>query len=162
MTDPVAIYAALVGSGSLGWQVWRERNRLSTKIRVEFEHGTPPRPMFVVYAGDTDRRPEPLEYELTLVVINDGETTEYVRDAWIEDVAGTGGNHFDDLGDEGQLPPRARVSVSLRTHHVETDFSAGFVGVARLASGRLVQSKVEHLDAHLLEHIETWNRTAKP
>lgn len=162
MPDALAIYAAAVGSASLGWQIYREIRRLKTDLRVEIEHAARPRPMYVAFGSDSDPRPEPLEYELTLVVVNDGETTEYVRDAAIEDAARTAGYDFGDELADKELRPRNRVFAQVRVQDLEFDPSHGFYGVARLASGREIKSRVERLDNGVLEHIEEWNRKARP
>jgi hypothetical protein len=175
--DPLAIYASLVGTGSLGWQVWREHQRLSTDVRVEFEHSAHPRQLFVMVGNGPDRRPGPLEYELGLVVVNHGQTTEYVRHTFVRNAAETEGFDFGDM-DEGdkELPPRGRVFSRVRPAELSpervfgptipdrfsVDLSEGFYGYARLGSGRIVRSKLEHLDPEITRHIAEWNFTARP
>jgi hypothetical protein len=162
--DAIAIYAAAVGSGSLGWQVYREINRSRTKIRVEVEHATRPRQgPFVVWGGDpVDPRPDPIEYELTLVVVNDGETTEFVRDLWIHNPSR--GEGFDvglDGDGDAELAPRSRLFQRFALEGLPVDLSEGFYGQARLASGRVLQSSPERLDDGLLEHVRGFNETAR-
>jgi hypothetical protein len=161
--DALAIYAAAVGTGSIGWQIYRELRRLKTDIRVEFEHASESRQVFVAFGADTDPRPHPLEYELSIVVVNDGETQEFIRDVGLEQAAGGTGHDFGEgrTGDR-ELPPRGRFVEQIRVGHVDFDFSSGFRATARLASGRVIQSDVTHLDRRLLAHIEEWNRTARP
>jgi hypothetical protein len=162
MPEPLAIYAAIVGTAGLGWQVWREVRRLRTDIRVEFEHAAKHRQFYVAWAGDPDTRPEPLQYELTVVVVNDGETTEWVREITIENRARTQGYEFDNTEGDEQLEPRSRVFARERVEHMDFDPSDGFVGTARLASGRKIESKLERLNQDILDHIAEHNRTAKP
>jgi hypothetical protein len=161
VSNVVAIYAAVVGTGSLGWQVYRERRRLRTNVRVEFEHSAQPVNMPMVSWGAEPLGPDPLYSELAVVIINNGETVEWVRSVWIEDAAGTAGS---DLGNEHrgdlELKPRARVFARIDTADLPFDPEGGFFGIARLASGEEVRSNLSHLDDVILAHITDWNSRA--
>jgi len=162
--DPLAIYAAIVGTVGLGWQIWREVRRMSTHVRVELEQSSQVRGgPFVSVGADVDPRPEPVEYEIAVVVINDGETTEYLRNVWLENAARTEGYDFrpDDRSDR-ELPPRSRIQETVRLPELSLDLSNGMVGIARLASGRIVESEVEPLDQSILDHIAEFNADARP
>jgi hypothetical protein len=162
MTDPLAIYAAIVGTAGLGWQIWREARRLTTDVSVEFEHAAQGSRVLVANLSDPDPRPRPIEYELSVVVVNDGETTEYVRDIWIENPTRTEGCDVSASDPDKELVPRGRVVASLRIEGLDLDLSMGFIAIVRLASGRVIESKVDHLHQHLLDHIATHNLTARP
>lgn len=162
MPDPLALYAAVVATAGVGWQIYRERRRLKTDLRVEFEHLATPRAVGVMWSGDTDPRPDPLEYELVLQVINDGETTQHVRELFIEDAAETGGYSFVDGDGDKELVPRGRVLARVRTNRFKFDPAGGFYGHARLASGRVLKSKLTRLDMGIVEHIEGHNVGARP
>jgi hypothetical protein len=161
--DALAIYAAVVGSVGLGWQIWREVRRTRTDIRVEIEHAAKQRRFFVVVPDDPDPRPEPLEYEVSVVVVNDGETTEYVRGIYLESRARTEGYHFGNAGEGDQvLRPRSRIADSVRLNELDFDASRGVVGIVELASGRSIESKLEMLNQNTLDHIAEWNAAARP
>lgn len=111
--DPLAIYAAVVGTVGLGWQIWRETRRTRTNIRVELEHAAMPREFYVAFTGDPDQRSGPVEYVVSVIVVNDGESTEYVRDIWLENRARTRGYDFGHDGEhDGELLPRGRIATS--------------------------------------------------
>lgn len=121
----------------------------------------------VSFGGPTDPRPAALEYELTVTLVNHGETTEFVRDLWFREAVGPGGTeegaHGIDLfhGDH-ELAPRSRMSVPVRHDHHHLDASRGFVAYGRLASGTFVESEVEQLMPDMLDHVTEHNRTARP
>jgi hypothetical protein len=131
-------------------------------LRVKFEHAANPSPVFVMISSDPDPRPCPIGYELSVVVVNNGETTEYVRDIWVQNATRTEGCDVDKSDTDKTLVPRGRVAASLRIDDIDLDFSKGFIAIVRLASGRLIESKVDHLDKDLLEHIAAHNSTARP
>jgi hypothetical protein len=162
VSNVVAIYAAVVGTGSLGWQVYRERRRLRTNVRVEFEHSARSVSTPMVSWGDEPPGPDPLYSELAVVIINNGETVEWVRSVWIEAAAGTAGTNLSNehRGDL-ELKPRARVFARVDTADLPFDPEDGFYGIVRLASGEEVRSKLSHLDDVILAHITEWNSRAK-
>jgi hypothetical protein len=156
--DGVAIYAAVVGTGSLGWQVFRERRRLRTIVRVEFEHASRPIRSPNAAIGPGEPLLSLLDYELAVVVINDGETAEWVRSISIEDAAGTHGYDFGHpSGGDQELQPRARTFARLTATDLPFDPANGFYGIVHLASGSEVRSKLSHLDDGILEHIAERN-----
>jgi hypothetical protein len=155
--DPLAIYGALGATCSLGWQVWRERRRLRTSVRIDFEHGS----NFVYGSqvlGANDNAPR--EYVLSVVVINDGETTEYVRDIGIEIADGRGFGFDFGRGDGDRvLAPRGRVSHEFRlSDHPDVDLEAdGFVALVRLGSGLNLKTGTRRLQPEVLEDLKAHN-----
>jgi len=161
VSNVVAIYAGAVGTGSLGWQIYRERRRLRIDVGVEFEHSAEPVRAPMVSWGEDPKR-DPIESQLTLIVVNRGETIEWVRSVWIEDAAETAGYDFEDrMGGDKELKPRARVLARVAIDDLPFDPSGGFYGNVRLASGQLVRSQLQHLDEVILEHVADWNRTTE-
>jgi hypothetical protein len=158
----VALYAATLSRRALAWQQQRDAERLATRVRVGFEHRTEQIGPFVIVAGDNDPRPYPVEYRLTLVVTNDGETTEYVT--WCAAQQAEGDLGYDlsgNLGGDRALKPRERLTVDFAANECGFDLTPGFVGVVRLASGEQVRSDVEHLSNELVAHVAEHNRHAR-
>ena len=152
MLDPLAIYGAGAATVSLGWQIYRERRRLKTTVRIELQHGHG----FVEGWPLIGNHPEPpREYLLTVIVVNDGETTEYVHTIGVETPDGLGfGTDLDDR----ELQPRGRVAVTLRLGNKDSDLSAGFYLCAELGSGRVIRSGLEHLEMGVVEDVAQHNR----
>lgn len=157
MTTALAIYAAIVGTIGVGWQIWREKQRLRTNLRVEIEHCASAQQGLI---GTTSDGPRPLDYEVVVNVINDGETTEYVRRVSIEDAQESHGIDLHLRSDpDAELPPRGRTKCSIRLDTaVGAGWAEGFKGIAWLASGRSVESVVEIFDQDIIEHIEVHNQ----
>jgi len=148
----VAGYAAIVATGSLGWQVYRERRRLRTDIRLSFEHSIERVPPLIEWA-DAPPKPDKFQYELTLVAINRGETNEYVERMEVRNPQLSDGVELDLAGDR-RLQPRGRVAGRVRLEHTTFRFGEGFVGVVELAAGDTLTSPVERLDAKLLHEVK--------
>ena len=157
MPDPLAIYGAVAATCSLGWQVWRERRRLRTRVRIDFEHGSN-----FVYGSDVlDRNASGRrEYVPTVVVINEGETTEYVRDVGIEIADGRGFGFDFGRGDGDRvLVPRGRVSHEFRlSEHPDIDLEVdGFVALVRLALGLNLKTETHRLQPEVVDDLMAHN-----
>jgi hypothetical protein len=94
-------------------------------------------------------------YTLTLTVINEGESTEYVTVAFIEQDTDEEGHQgvrvFGDEGHEGSEPHELRPRGVLRAPTDLDDeqlafLRDGFVGIVWLGSGQEVRSDVEYLN----------------
>jgi hypothetical protein len=150
--------ALAVSKKALAWQQERDRERQETRLVVQFDHEA--------RAVPTDDRatwlmggPEnlPLDYVLTLVVYNAGETTESISDLFLEDAEQTKGCHIADFLQDHVLRPRERIARSLTPEQLPFDTAGGIVGRARLASGKEVASEVAHLDPVILEAVRERN-----
>jgi hypothetical protein len=158
-TDVIAVGSLVIG----GWGAWtahkarqwqraRDEERRTTRVRIDFAHRTGP--------GGPDRE---LLYTVTLLAINDGESTEYVTAAFLQqpgELEGQWGLRvFGDEGHEGTEPHELRPRGVLR---VPTDldsdgiaaFRDGFVGIVWLGSGEEVTSDLERLNDDLLDTLE--------
>ena len=146
----VSAWAAWTAHGVRRWQRQRDLERLQTRVAVEFEHASGPR-------DREGKLPPPIDYVLTVIVRNDGETTEYLSDVFVQepkpDDAGPVGYHAwsADPGADRELRPRARTAVPVPLEMLRFDVSQGFVGIARLASGIEIRSELEHLMNDLVE-----------
>jgi hypothetical protein len=79
MTAVVAVYAAVIATGGLGWQIWTYRVRRSTRIILTVRHGTYQEPGTVLTGKAV--------YCVTVTAVNVGETTETIEAIGIEDEA---------------------------------------------------------------------------
>lgn len=144
------------------WQRRRDEESRQTRARIEFEHEQHEQP-WIVFAGDPDPRPSPRDYLLRMVVINSGETTEYVRDVFVD--LPSGPLRIDKVGGSGdsQLVPRGRVVAEMPIAMGSLrQFGAGFRGRALLASGAQILSEDSHLDGALIAALESHNARARP
>jgi len=154
MSDALSIAAlgvAAVGGGSSVYAVVISRRALAleqskTEPRIEIvrghatAHKNIPRIQFL----DEPIKPDPLFYELTVNVINSGETTEYVHTLLVE--TATTGEGCDYSPDEDQeLKAHSRWShVADAAGLPESD--DGWVAIVRLANGREYRSSLIELD----------------
>lgn len=171
-TDVIAVSLAggsLLISGWAGWTAhtarqWqreRDEERRTTRVRVTFGHArTEPRQpssagVSVLWASPN--------YTLTLTVINEGESTEYVTVAFIEQATDEEGRQgvrvFGDEGHEGSDPHELRPRGALRAPTDLNDdqlafLRDGFVGIVCLGSGEEVRSDVEYLHPNILDALE--------
>lgn len=141
------------------WQRDREAERRATRVRIEVEQlAEPSRAPRVVWLDDEPVPPTPLRHLIKVIVINDGETTEYVRDVALENDQGQGLSLIDDENHE--LPPRGRVVADtyVRDPAAGFDFESSPVhGWTRLASGVQITSEPDVLDTLILDHVKAWN-----
>jgi hypothetical protein len=157
-----SIVATVIAARALRWQQRVEADRRKTSAELWFEHAT--------YIEDTDPRavalvggPDglPMEYRLTLVVVNRSpENTIYVRDLYIEQADGGIGQHIHGHDDDGdiRLEPHERTTRHVYVAYLDPALTAnGFVGKARLASGELFETAVERLDDHIAAVVEARN-----
>jgi hypothetical protein len=126
----VAGWARWTAHRAREWQRERDEERRATRVRVDFTHRYSP--------GGPDR--ERL-YTVTLWAINDGESTEYVTEAVLEQpVERPHGvivfGHLRDEDEPLELRPRGtlRLSADLDSDDIAA-FRDGFVGVVSLGSG---------------------------
>jgi hypothetical protein len=75
-----AIYAVVIGRQSLAWQKQQDVARVTPSVRIEIGHKADPEPQYVHGAS----RRIPLEYRLTISVVNTGETIEHLKRLRIE------------------------------------------------------------------------------
>lgn len=159
MPDPLALYGAAAATFSVGWQVFRERRRLRTHVRIEFEHGS----AFLAGSEVLEPRREnrPREYVLTVVIINKGETTEYVSDVLIEPTNDDGFGIALGRGPQGDalLAPRGRFTCEfpLTQFAHDRNLADGFVAKVRLASGVNLMTKRHELLPEVLQDVGEHN-----
>jgi hypothetical protein len=159
----LAGWAAVTAEQARAWQRRRDEEQRETRVLVEFVHSTgPQRPWPMVATGALVSPSAPIRYTVTLVVINAGETTEYVAAAFFEpssEVADRPGLRvYGDEGFEGstpyELPPRARLNVPIDLGANEIEWMrGGFVAEVWLGSGARIESPVEHLHDDLLQNL---------
>jgi hypothetical protein len=90
-------WAAWTAHKARQWQRERDEERRATRVRIEFVHTT----------SQVGAEPEP-PYTVTLLAINDGESTEYVTAAFLEQPGETEGRIGPRVfGDEGHEGTRA-------------------------------------------------------
>jgi hypothetical protein len=154
----IALYAAALSRRALAWQQDRDAERQETKVRIEFDHSAEDVPVMMFVGGRAG--PSMLYYQLTMSVVNDGETTEYVTGASLDAPDGSSSRDLSPyLKPDRELSPRGRVAIDVPSS--DLSFKTGFVGVARLASGQELRSAVEHLDAEIEARIADNNRRAE-
>lgn len=155
------VYSVVVSRQALEWQRRRDAERGTPQIRVEFEHASTPMRLGFDVLDDSDPRPMPLFYELTVSVVNVGETTEHVKTLWIEQADREAGTDLSDqLRGDRELKPRSRVTATTELAHIP-QWHRGFVGIARLAGGQEIVSPVEHAIDDLVQKVEEHNRRAR-
>jgi hypothetical protein len=128
--DPVAVYAAVVSTGALGFGAWSYRNDNRTRVRVTVEMDE-----FVIGQGNV---------ALTVVARNRGRSGQAVREALIE--------FFDDTGTL-QFPRsemRERVDQALESNWPATwtrslpsggEVGRFYRGTVQLGTGEVVRSQ---------------------
>jgi hypothetical protein len=143
--NSLAIYAAVVGTISLGWNVWRglRSERVDVRVTVETE------PVLVLPEKD---RPAP--YQLTVIARNYGATEERVDRIGInyndptQDEFGGGG---DSKRISETLPPRRNVSQTFNLTGRRFKVGREYVGFVVLASGNTIESELHEFDLTTLE-----------
>lgn len=153
MTDPLAIYAAVVGTGSLGRQVYVWRRKLRTDVRVEVRHSIE-RGLAAEHYDDVARL---WEYQIEAAAVNVGETLEYVKSLRVETPDGETHALLDPSRGAVDLEPRSRLVGSVRVERTQLRLGDGFRAIAELASGKEVASHLQHLDGSLLERAKRFS-----
>ena len=171
--DWVALYAAVVATAALTWQVvWQvrlHRARQRTAVSLHFDHAIHRRDQSVY-----EPSPAPLDYVLTLVAINAGEQTEHIAEMTVsqptghiaevtvmqptEQIAEMAGSEPPGLGmtlhGTGdpllELPPRGRVARSFQPQGAGMSLGGVFRGFVGLGSGKYVVLAPEPLEPELL------------
>jgi hypothetical protein len=100
---------------------------------------------------------EPLSYVVAIVVVNDGESTEYVEDVRIRNLDETRGSGASDGRGTRELRPRERVTWAFRPERAVFDLRHGFHVSAVVASGRPIDSGPHFLDDDLRKSIGDHN-----
>jgi hypothetical protein len=152
----VAMWAAYTAHKARAWQEQRDKERRATNVALEFIHEIGPDPFYNEWAGDQPKN----VYTVTLLVRNDGESTEYLTAAFLQQPTAQprGLRIYGSEGSGGDPPhelrPRAnqRISVQLDTESREW-MRPGFVAIVWLGSGERVYSDVEHLVDSLLDDV---------
>ena len=163
----VAWLALVVGLASLVWQVVEAVRRRRRRIEVRVRHlaipaSVPNGPELLAFPaiGLDDEviwpAMEPLSYAVAVVVINDGEATEYLEDIRIRNVAGTLGAGAN-AGRAEELRPRERFTWAFRPERAVFDLRDGFFVTAVFASGKPVETGPHFLRDGLREHIAGHN-----
>jgi hypothetical protein len=156
-----AVYAVAIGRQGLAWRKRQDMARVTPSVRVDVGHAAQPRRELLWTQADMeDERPVPLVYELTVNVVNTGETTERIRRVRIEAADHSEGSDLM-IDDDHELQPRARFPCTVLLAEIPK-WESGFVAIATLADGEDVSSAVENADDDLLAHIEEHNQTARP
>jgi hypothetical protein len=140
-TTDIAIYAAVIASGGLGWQVWTHVQRRRPVIRVELRHAGQP-PTDPNLAGK-------LIYEVTVAAVNTGETTETVEA--IGFLLADEKHGMDDRPILEPLPPGGVVRRSFELLALPSDPRAGIVPYVEIASSpERISGKQEELVEYLM------------
>lgn len=154
----VAGYAALVSTGSLGWQVYVRLQQLEPRIAVSVRHAGPFGRMMVESSEHPPRPSDgrmPLheEYELIVSVVNRGETTEVVEAIGIDPPARPGEGRRDPPfwfheRNESLGPGDAIKHAVPVAHLVPGSSGAGleFVAYAALASGSRIEALPDRVE----------------
>lgn len=165
-------WAAWTAHQARSWQREADQRRERIDVRVEFEHSSDQiTGVWSINVDDPDPRPHPIGYRLTLNVVNDGPTSVWLQALYVQEARdgeedGVAGVDFDAPFRKGdvEVRPRERFShafwVEYQRHHI--DFDKGFVGIARLATGEMVESEREVLMEDIQQHIREFNETARP
>jgi hypothetical protein len=149
-----SIYAVVISRRALRW----EQDRNETKVTIAFGHAT----NFKAFARVINLNdpspipPEPMFYELTVSVVNSGETTEFVKTLWVEKASGGEGVDYSPNVDV-ELKPHSRWSTAIDAAELP-DPEGGVVGIAHLANGTEIRSSVDHLIGSLNDDVERHNR----
>lgn len=171
--DPLAGYAAVVATLSVGWQIYTWRHRRRRDLVVEVRHALV-RPewdsetlelygptgsselLFTVPEGDPRRQllPEaPLQYELKVVLTNRGETPQFVDVLGLRLTDRPEPVVFDPP-DEKALPAATSVQKSFYVNALPWDLDGEFVGFAGIGE-HVIESKPQTLYEELLRTLNT-------
>ncbi len=141
----VAVYAVVISRRALRYEERRDRERGEAKVSVSFRHAT------ALRFGDKATEDE-LYYELTINVINEGSSPEFVKTLCVEPAAGGEGVDISPGSDE-ELKPRSRWPVRVDAADIPRP-DDGLVAIVHLASGHEVRSPVEHLIDGMLDDTD--------
>ncbi len=148
--DAITLYAAVVATVALGWQVFTELRRRRPNLEVQVRHAGPWGRMMVEHESSTvteGRMRVPEEYELHIVVINKGETPQYVDAITLEPPTSPGQRPdppywHEDL--DAKIEPNAQLKRVIPVSKLSTGegSAAGlrFVAYAMTASGKRVDA----------------------
>lgn len=155
-TTVIAGYGAVVSTVALSWQIIREIRKRRPSVRVAIEHGAAPVPSIMTTGSGPERL---LDYSINVVVVNEGENTEYVRELSIEDADRNYGYDFlPSSRSDRELPPRARIAESVLLSALDVgSLDRGFVARVQLASGAVRESQVVSLDDEIASYVFTHN-----
>jgi hypothetical protein len=157
----VAGWAAYTSHQARLWQRRRDAERLETRVRIAFSHSVGEDERYIADGFDESPPRPPMVYSVTLDAINEGESTEYVTAAWLEQ-ASDGPRLVEQIyppnpgGGDGpfELRPRATLSVEHYLSHADLAWMRdGFYGRVELGSGAEVRSEREMLSAGMLEQV---------
>jgi hypothetical protein len=168
----VAWLALGVAALSLAWQLYGAWQRSRTKIRVVVRHTAAPESLegpalLSIPSLGLDFRPgvwlpdedERLAYVLVVVVINDGDTTEYVHDIRVIDPSRRLGAGADDGTGPRELLPRNRLTWPFRPDRLFFDADKGFTVSVALGSHREIETTMQFLADELLAEIDAHNES---
>ncbi|MFL5867312.1 MAG: hypothetical protein ACJ766_09460 [Thermoleophilaceae bacterium] len=150
--DPLAAYAAVVSSASVGWQVYTWRHGRRTAVLVDVQHSIEPG-LRVLKTEDYDQpgeTEERWEYELTVVATNRGEVAQYVDQLGLQLLDDRRTFDYIEPNDKA-LPAAKSIRHSWRVEALAFDLSPGFVGFAVLGTGEVVKSAPQQLDRSLIQ-----------
>jgi hypothetical protein len=157
----VSLYSAVNSHRTMRWQRRRDAERTAARLRLYFEHRTwrdlNIEPSALALIGGPDSLP--LEYSLSLVAVNESETTAlFVRSLLIVNRGSPDAINLT-LGGEMdcRLEPGQRMSREVFPGRFSFDMSGGFVGRAQLATDDWIETPIERLDVHLLSAIDQHN-----
>jgi hypothetical protein len=129
-------YAVVISRRVLRLEEQRDRARAESKVSISFGHAT------ALGFGDNTAEDQ-LFYELTINIINEGQSPEFVKTLWVEPAAGGEGMDYSPESDT-ELTPRSRWPVPINAADIPCP-GDGFVAICHLASGQEVRSPVESL-----------------
>jgi hypothetical protein len=137
--DALAIYAALVGTGSLAWHVytWRHGHRVAVTAALEHQADL----VFWSESGSVHT------YRLTLVVTNRGQVPVYVDTVALRLIDSDEPFEEDQPGEEVRAGHRGRWQFGIDSRELE---GKQFVGFARLGTGEVVETPPDALRADVL------------
>ena len=135
-------YAVVISRRALRLEERRDRERAEPKVSISFGHATALR--FGDNAGE-----DQLYYELSINIINEGQSPEFVKTLWVEPAASGEGVDYSPESDT-ELTPRSRWPVLIDAADIPRP-DDGFVAIVHLACGQEVRSLVEHLLEGILD-----------
>jgi hypothetical protein len=150
-----SFYAVVISRRALRWEQQRDQDRSEPKVTIEFAHAAELRDESMRLDIKNANQPR-LYYQLTINVVNSGETTEFLKTLWVEPTAGGQGVDYSPRADV-ELKPHSRWPVPISAANIP-DPADGFLAIAHLAHGQEVTSPVEHLIDDLTERVEKHNR----
>jgi hypothetical protein len=152
-----SVCAVVISKRALAWEQERDREGNEAKSEIAFGHAMVdlPGPKVINLNNIT---PEPMIYELTVNVLNDGARTEFIKSIWVEG-AEPGGTGIDlSLDGDVELRPRARFAATVDAATIP-NHDSGVVAIVHLASEVEVWSEVEQLSDRLMADIVAHNET---